>query len=93
MPGMSAARQNANGRVISAHKQDDETLAVLHQLGLGRLTPYAHALQPGQSSGRGAAELATCDLRRPSGLQIRANAACPNSIAPHTHRDCLSARR
>ena len=36
------------GRVASGREQDIETLQVLHQLGLDRLTPYAHARQHGQ---------------------------------------------
>ena len=44
----SALRQSAAGRVASGREQDIETLQVLHQLGLHRLTPYAHARQHGQ---------------------------------------------
>tara|TARA_B100000768_G_C11096959_1_gene297418 strand:- start:530 stop:679 length:150 start_codon:yes stop_codon:yes gene_type:complete len=43
-----AASLSAAGRAASGREQDIETLQVLHQLGLDRLTPYAHARQHGQ---------------------------------------------
>jgi hypothetical protein len=49
MPVASAARQSAPRRVASRREQDIETLQVLHQLGLDRLTPYAHARPHGHT--------------------------------------------
>ena len=49
MPLACAARHSAPRRVASRREQDIETLQVLHQLGLDRLTPYAHARPHGHT--------------------------------------------